>query len=265
MKKIIINLLKTIKQFGIDPIIFIRGISSLSFYLRSYFKFRKNYDGKINFYPCLHDHNQEGGETKGEYFWQDLVVARWIYEAAPQKHVDIGSRVDGFVAHVAAFREIEVLDVRPITTNIPGVIFRQADLMDKSFSSNFKEDDYCDSLSCLHAIEHFGLGRYGDKINPQGYRLGLENMAKLLCPAGKLYLSTPIGKERVEFNANWVFDPRTIVEVASKNRLELKSLTIFNKKQGIKLLEPNSDNLLELSKQDYNLGIFTFIKSTKEK
>lgn len=46
-------------------------------------------------------------------------MARWIYEAAPIKHVDVGSRVNGFVAHVASFREIEVIDVRPISGAAP--------------------------------------------------------------------------------------------------------------------------------------------------
>ena len=260
MKKKLIKLFRTTKQFGIDPIIFIRGISSIFFYLKSYYKFRDSYKGQINFYPCLHDHNQESGKSQNEYFWQDLIIARRIYEDAPIKHVDIGSRLDGFVAHVATFRDIEVFDIRPTKSEIPGVVFTQADLMSKNFLSNLKENDYCDSLSCLHTIEHFGLGRYGDAINSKGYRLGLENMAKLLRPDGKFYLSTPVGKERVEFNANWVFDPRTIIEVASKNKLKIKSLTIFNAEQGIKNLEPSDENLLDIAKQQYNLGIFTFIK-----
>lgn len=53
--------------------------------------------------PCLTDRYEEGGATKNEYFWQDLLVARSIYACAPLKHVDIGSRVYGFVAHVASF------------------------------------------------------------------------------------------------------------------------------------------------------------------
>ena len=56
-------------------------------------------------------------------------MARAIHDANPIKHVDIGSRVDGFVAHIASFRECEVFDVRPISTAVPGVVFRQADLM----------------------------------------------------------------------------------------------------------------------------------------
>ena len=83
----------------------------------------------MKFMPCLHDRYEEGGAANSEYFWQDLLVARAIHEAQPVKHVDIGSRVDGFVAHVASFREIEVFDVRPMSTVVPGVVFRQADLM----------------------------------------------------------------------------------------------------------------------------------------
>jgi hypothetical protein len=56
--------------------------------------------------PCLHDWYEEGGTTRSEYFWQDLLVARMVFETKPEKHVNIDSRVDGFVAQVASFREI---------------------------------------------------------------------------------------------------------------------------------------------------------------
>lgn len=116
-------------QFGLDPRIFLRALRGLPVFLRDRAVFRKNYAGKIKLMPCLHDRYEEGGATKSEYFWQDLLVARAIHVAKPVRHVDIGSRVDGFVAHVASFRDCEVFDVRPISTAVPGVIFRQADLM----------------------------------------------------------------------------------------------------------------------------------------
>jgi hypothetical protein len=124
-----------------------------------------------------------------------------------------------------------------------------------------KGGGYCDSLSCLHALEHFGLGRYGDPVNPNGYRQGLENLATLLRPGGTFYLSIPIGYERVEFNANWVFDPRTIISEANKHGLELKKLTIFCHAQGVRELEPSDWVLSQLANELYNLGIFTFSKS----
>jgi len=64
--------------------------------------------GLVAFNPQLHDRYMEAGATESEYFWQDLIVARWIQDANPERHVDVGSRIDGFVAHVASTREIEV-------------------------------------------------------------------------------------------------------------------------------------------------------------
>lgn len=250
-------------QFGIDPRRLFRSLRGIPHFICDFLKFRKDYSGNISIMPCLHDRYDEGGTTKSEYFWQDLLVARWIYSAAPEKHLDIGSRVDGFVAHVASFREIEVLDVRPITTVIPGVVFRESDLMNPDSLPNITGEGYCDSISCLHALEHFGLGRYNDPINPHGYRQGIVNMAQLLIPGGTFYLSTPIGKERVEFNANWVFDPRTIIECASNSGLALRKLTVITP-EGAQERPFDDATLSALAARPYQLGLFTFIKVTEE-
>lgn len=213
--------------------------------------------------PCLHDRYEEGGTTKSEYFWQDLLVARMIYDAKPKRHIDVGSRVDGFVAHVASFREIEVLDVRPITTKVPGVIFRQADLMREN-ATRSNDGGACDSCSCLHAIEHFGLGRYGDPIDPEGYALGIANIAQMLELGGRLYLSTPIGRERVEFNAHRVFDPRTIIRCAELNGLELLELTTIQAGVVVPKIKLDTEVLIGLAESSYSLGIFVFIKKVSQ-
>ncbi len=105
-------------QFGIDLRKALCSLRGVPRYVHDFFRFRSSYTGRLELLPCLHDWYEEGGTTNGEYFWQDLLVARMIFEARPEKHVDIGSRVDDFVGHVATFRKIEVLDVRPITTQI---------------------------------------------------------------------------------------------------------------------------------------------------
>ncbi len=243
-------------QFGIDPRKALRSMRGLPRYVRDIFRFRSGYTGRFELVPCLHDWYEEGGSTKDEYFWQDLLVARMIFEANPKRHVDIGSRVDGFVAHVASFREIEVFDVRPITTQIPGIAFKQADLMKPVEGMA----GYCDSLSCLHALEHFGLGRYGDPIDPEGSERGFANMAGLLKKDGIFYLSVPIGVERVEFNANRVFDPRSILKMAANNSLRLSSLTIVQQGGAVMEVDPTDENLAELAKQYYSLGIFVLQK-----
>jgi hypothetical protein len=249
-------------QFGFDPLRLWRSLRGLPPFALDWVRFRRAYDGRMTLMPCLHDRFEEGGTTKNEYFWQDLLVARWIFEAKPARHVDIGSRVDGFVAHVASFREIEVLDVRPITTRVPGIVFRQADLMRAADAALPGES--CDSLSCLHAIEHFGLGRYGDLIDAHGHERGIAHMARLLALGGTFYLSTGLGRERVEFNAHRVFDPRSIVALAIASGLALQRLTVVDA-DGPREVEGDAATLERLASGRHVLGIFVFVKTAAAK
>lgn len=246
------------EQFGVDPRKMLRSLRSLPRYVRDYLRFRSGYGGRLEFLPCLHDWYEEGGATKLEYFWQDLLVARKIFATQPERHVDIGSRVDGFVAHVASFREIEVFDVRPIRRQIPGVRFNQVDFMQPVTDMT----DYCDSLSCLHALEHFGLGRYGDPIDPKGFERGFENMANLLRKGGVFYLSVPVGASRVEFNGQRVLDPQAIIGLAAANSLELREFTLIRQGDQVEVLVLDEARLSDLAHQRYALGLFTFAKRT---
>lgn len=121
---------------------------------------------------------------------------------------------------------------------------------------------YCDSLSCLHVLEHFGLGRYGDPMDPNGYKTGFANLASLLRPGARFYLPTPIGQERVEFNANWAFDPATILRLADGQGLQLERCLAFNPRTGLREIAEDERNeaLAAIAAEHYNLGIFVFIR-----
>ena len=120
--------------------------------------------------------------------------------------------------------------------------------------------DYCDSLSCLHALEHFGLGRYGDPVDPYGYKTGLANMSKIIRRGGVFYLSVPVGKERVEFNAHRIFDPLSLVHLAAENGLLLHEFSWVASSQGVVQSELPEQTMAKLAQLRYTLGIFTFIK-----
>jgi hypothetical protein len=256
MKKFLLKISFISLQFGFDVTRPFKFFKALPRYVKDYLNFKNNYKGSIEILPCLHDWYEEGGNTKGEYFLQDLTVARLVENNKPKKHIDIGSSIEGFVAHVASFREIEVLDVRPITSEIPGIKFKQLDLS-MPLPNEFLES--YDSVSCLHALEHFGLGRYGDPIDVNGHEKGLKNISSLVSKGGTLYLSVPIGKERVEFNANRVFDPRNILDIAILCSLKLDNFILIENSL-VKNTNLDSDTLSRLGNQRYALGIFVFIK-----
>ncbi len=169
-------------------------------------------DSKIYYYPILTGKNAKSGYLPKQYFIQDLYVASKIFKRCPNKHVDVGSRIDGFVAHVASFRSLEVFDIRPQNCIIENVTFLQADISIPSLQYY----NYCDSLSCLHTLEHIGLGRYGDTVDVNGHVSALENLANYLQKNGILYLSAPIGKPRIEFNAHRIFSVSYLISLISK-------------------------------------------------
>lgn len=158
--------------------------------------------------PILSEWDEPCG-VLGAYFFQDQLVARWIHELNPKRHVDVGSRLDGFIGSLSVFREVEVIDIRPQPLVVKNVRFHQLDLM-AALPGEWHGST--DSLSCLHTIEHFGLGRYGDPLDPLGHLKGLQQLKCMVAPGGVLYLSTPIGPERLEFNAHRIFAAQTLLE-----------------------------------------------------
>lgn len=251
MKRFFRALAFNMLYLGID----FRKILALPFYA----KYRKDKaewlkkGGVINKqFMILSDYYDDAGISKGHYFHQDLLVAKLVYEHNPKRHIDIGSRVDGFVAHVASYREIEVLDLRPLEMSVhENIIFRQADFMKP------QELEKVDSLSCLHAIEHFGLGRYSDPIDVDGHNKGIANLVDLVETGGRLYLSVPISKrDEIHFNAHRLFHPETI--------LQHPSIDTYTRLIRFDFVDDNGDLFLAKSIEDvpaeikYGCGIYTF-------
>ncbi len=229
--------------------------------LKNYFRFRRDrkewlrQGGKItrNFMQ-LQDYSDNAGQNKGHYFHQDLLVAKMIYDHKPRRHIDIGSRLDGFVAHVASFREIEVIDIRPLEKSIhKNIKFLQADMMNPLNVAK------TDSLSCLHAIEHFGLGRFSDPIDINGHTKGISNLIAMLEENGILYISFPIAKsDEIYFNAHRVFHPKSILKnQIIKSKMQLVSFDYVDEMGDLHL----NSNLDRVSRSIvFGCGIYTFKK-----
>lgn len=267
--RLLVHAKKLFSTFGINPFHLLYSLKNLPAYIGDYFIFRRKVKRSIgsleaiSFYPCLTDKNAQGGTASGHYFWQDLLVAQRIFSRNPRAHLDIGSRLDGFVAHVASFRHLDVLDIRPVKSSIPNVSFVQGDMSDPGLINCLSSYD---SVSCLHVLEHCGLGRYGDKLDPFGHVHASKVISSLTNPLGTLYVSVPIGQERIEFNAHRVFNPNTILELFEGQGLSLTSFVYVNDEGNfidpmIPLAEGGTERSHRLSYDgNYGCGIFEFKK-----
>lgn len=173
------------------------------------------YDYKDNI-PWLLDRFESAGAVPKHYFWQDLWAAKIVYKLETPMHHDIGSRLDGFIAHCLPFCKITMMDFRALPYKIPNLHFVQTNCMDM----NNIPSNSISSLSSLHVVEHFGLGRYGDPVDPIAHVKAISEIQRIISPGGKIIFSVPVGIQRLEFNAQRIFNPKTIIELFDNCNLD---------------------------------------------
>lgn len=170
---------------------------------------RKSLSERVRFrdlYPCLNEKGSDSQSGKGHYFYQDIWALQKIASSGVRKHIDVGSRIDGFAGQCSAICEIEFVDIRPVDLALDNFSMREGSVLSLPY-----DDGSIESLSCLHVLEHIGLGRYGDELDPDGSRKAALELRRVLAVGGNLYIGAPIGRERVCFNAHRVFSPSTFL------------------------------------------------------
>ena len=199
-------------------------------------------------YPCLSDRAIRT-PFDPHYFYQGAWLARRLSLTNPPLHVDVGSSV-AMVSVLSARVPMVFLDYRPLAVKLTGL---------QSIAGNAAilpfPDDSVLSLSSLHVIEHVGLGRYGDPLDPDGSRRAAVELQRVLRPGGHLFLSVPVGRERVCFNAHRVFIPGTIQSFVPALRLESFSLIDDAGRFTEQVPVEDADGL------DYGCGLFEFVKA----
>jgi SAM-dependent methyltransferase len=198
-------------------------------------------------YPCLTDRVAKT-PFDPHYFYQGAWLARRLRKSAPALHVDAGSSVL-MVSVLSAQVPTWFVDYRPLQADLPGLRSIAGSVTALPFADNSVE-----SLSSLHVIEHIGLGRYGDPLDPAGSINAARELQRVLKPGGHLYLSVPVGRERVCFNAHRVFEPRSIARYLGS--LELLEFSVVDD-AGCFAEEGDLDKAATL---DYGCGMFEFTK-----
>ena len=158
-----------------------------------------------NFLPFLMDKYDQAGDA-GLYFYQDTWCARKLFRARPELHVDVGSSMMT-AGIISQFVDLIYVDVRPLNVNLPGFGFRQGNLTALPFDSGSVE-----SISSLSVVEHVGLARYGDPLDPLGTDKACAELSRVVAPNGTLYVAVPTEKQSsTHFNAHRIFAPDKFV------------------------------------------------------
>ncbi len=229
-------------------------------FLRQLYIYKKKGGVIDNFFPILYDYSDSAGTVKGHYFHQDIRVSSLIYQNKPPNHLDIGGRIDGFISNISIFMKVDVLDIRKLNINKKNINFIEGDIMSNDFNLNKKYK----SVSCLHTLEHFGLGRYGDKIDPKGYLTGFKNIYDLLDNDASLYISFPISNiSRTEFNAHRIFKVKDILKWIDYLNIDDLKLISFDLIDDNSQIFENQDINFFSRNINFGCGIYHFKKIYK--
>jgi SAM-dependent methyltransferase len=183
------------------------GLARYFVILREFYQYRRLSNGDRqaltlrNFWPWLIDRDREAGKVD-EYFYQDLWCIEHVTRVRPQSHVDVGSALFSMAA-LSKVVPVTYVDLRPVQVNLSGFSFLQGTLAHLPFPDNSVE-----SISSLSVVEHIGLGRYGDPLDPQGTDKACAELGRVLKPGGYLYAAVPTEKHySIHFNAHRIFSP----------------------------------------------------------
>jgi SAM-dependent methyltransferase len=198
-------------------------------------------------FPCLGEKTATT-QFDGHYIYHTAWAARVLAKTKPAYHIDVSSIIY-FAGIISAFLRTKHYDYRPPALSLDNLEVGFADLLNLPF-----QDASVNSLSCMHTLEHIGLGRYGDPLDPKGDVKAAMELRRVLAPGGTLLVVTPVGRPRVCFNAHRVYSFDQICEFFGG--LHLREFRLLSDGPlDLGLIEADSSIVAQ---QNYGCGCFWF-------
>jgi SAM-dependent methyltransferase len=204
-------------------------------------------------FPCLDDSTAETAFDR-HYIYHPAWAARVIAQTTPPLHIDISSSLH-FCTLLSAFVPMKFYDYRPADIQLSNLSAEPVDLLALPF-----EDQSISSLSCMHVVEHVGLGRYGDRLDPDGDLKAIAELKRVLAPGGSFLFVVPVGKAKVMFNAHRIYSYQQIIEYFSDLELVEFALIPDDPQQG-GLVKDATSQMADA--QNYGCGCFWFRKRAR--
>jgi hypothetical protein len=111
----------------------------------------------------------------------------------------IGSNVPWYESVVLAYQG------NPTTIEYNKIVSDDSRLTLLTVNEYDQNPEQYDVILSISSIEHDGLGRYGDPIDPFGDFKAMERMKKMLTTGGLLFLAVPVGQDCLVWNAHRVY------------------------------------------------------------
>jgi uncharacterized protein DUF268 len=201
-------------------------------------------------YPCLDD-DKANTPFDRHYVLHPAWAMRILVLNKPDLHIDIGSTLR-FVTQLSCIMPVRHYDYRPPLLNLDNLECAQVDLTNLPFQTNS-----IGSLSCMHTLEHIGLGRYGDRLDSDGDIKAAGELARVLLPGGNLLFVVPVGRSRIEFNAHRIYAYCQVLELFPSLQVKQYALIPDSHETG-DILYGASEELTD--SQNHGCGCFWFTK-----
>jgi len=187
------------------------------------------------------------------YVYHTAWAARVLACTRPQRHIDIGSSLY-FASLVSAFVPVSFYDYRPADLSLDGLECGQADLSALPFATATVS-----SLSCMHVVEHIGLGRYGDPVDPDADLRAAAELTRVLAPGGSLLFVVPVGSPRLVFNRHRIYSYTQVVDMFPGLALRQRALIPEAQSAGPIRIDPPVERF---GAETYGCGCFWFERAS---
>jgi len=239
------------------------NLSKYLFYIKEYIGFKKllrkstkRFEMRFSEGKACLDDRTNNTTFDRHYVFHTAWAARCVAKINPNKHVDISSSLY-FCSIISAFVPVDFFDYRPAELNLTQLKSKKGDLLSLPLKNNSVQ-----SLSCMHVVEHIGLGRYGDPFDPEGDIKAIFELQRVVEIGGSLLFVVPMGeKSKIMYNAHRIYNYDQVIGYFPKYELVEFSVIPEDSKGGGIINFASKNDLIG---SEYACGCFWFKKQSQE-
>ncbi|GAA3975397.1 hypothetical protein FHS10_000685 [Mucilaginibacter dorajii] len=109
----------------------------------------------------------------------------------------------------------------------------------------------------MHTVEHIGLGRYGNPIDPVADLKAMQELKRVVAQGGNLIIVVPVGRPKMAFNAHRIYSYQQICSYFGPFTLKEFSLVPDNYLETGMIINASQ---IDVDQQDWGCGCFWFVK-----